>query len=415
MWRSRYLVIFVATFLSRLVYAVWQGPRPAGDSPGFINSARLLVDKPATWLTGIVSNPSPLFAALLAPFYKLIPDHAPEAYLVFQAVVVGAVAVEAAYLAERGWGKRAGLFAGLMVLLSPELFFWSAFVLSDIPFIALVALLGIQFCRTVTGRRALAEGALLAVTVVLLMMMRRAAFLIALSTPLALLWAMRLRPRRAAQALGAFFLTLAVAIGGGVGVSRLTAAAHLPQFSATQLEIELWAPVWEGLRWNPSGRGTVGVDFPAAQELASMNAAQVAQTMRDQSVAFIFGHPAAYARLALMKALVFWAPALPGWSKLHILSWSFVLGLLDILAVLALIARRVGQGPFEFAILVIASFTATSMITFTDFDQRYRLPASLGVIILAGAGLNMVTSWRTRRHSVPELSPQPSGAPFGSV
>jgi hypothetical protein len=131
--------------------------------------------------------------------------------------------------------------------------------------------------------------------------------------------------------------------------------------------------------------------------------------IEDQSIGYITHHTVDFLKLAAVKAIYFWAPALPGWSVRHIALWAPVLGAIDLLAIAGLRAQRSAAGPFEFGVIVLAAFTLTSMLTFTDFDQRYRLPASLAIAMFAGAGADFLFArWLFGRRHV-ALHPRVGG------
>ena len=386
-WRWCWL-IFGTIVVSRLAYLAWQGPKIASDSADYVTSARLLASQPSQWYVYVERgvNPSPLFSVLLAPFYTVSAAHALAMYLVLQAVLNGFIGLAVAWLVRQGWGDRAGLLAGLAVLVCPDFIVWSPYVLTDIPFAAFIAALGCQLVRTCQRQKPLRDGLLLALLVIVLLLLRREAVLLVLATPVALLWAMRGRRRVAAASLAGFaapFLLVGAVLAAPYAFPN---SPRLVGIDPSHVEAAALIPVWAGTQWTPAGRGTVGVDIQAPAELGARSDAELSQMLRDRILAFIEAHPVAFAKLAVLKAIYLWAPALPGWSKAHIASWALALSALDLLALVGLFAKPYRRGPREFSIMVLAVFTLTCMVTFTDFDQRYRLPASIGIVTLAGVG-----------------------------
>lgn len=386
-WRWCWL-IFGATVITRLAYLVWQGPKIASDSADYIASAQLLAADPAKWYVYVdrAVNQSPVFSVFLAPFYAISPDHAVTSYLVAQVLLTGLIGVGVAWLVRHGWGERAGLLAGAAVLVCPDFFFWTPYVLTDVPFAAAVTALGCQFVRTCQRNKPLRDGLTLALLLILLVLLRRLAALLLIATPVALLWAMRGRWRAATVALGSFaapfVLLLAVAVLPNVRPNT----PRLIGIDPSHLEAAALIPVWAGTHWTPEGRGTIGVDVQSPVDLGARTDPELAQMLWDRTTDFIESQPGTFAKLAVLKAMYLWAPALPGWSKAHVASWALVLSAIDLVALVGLFSRPKQAGPREFSIMVLITFTLTCMITFTDFDQRYRLPASIGLVMMAGVG-----------------------------
>ncbi len=402
-WRLSVLVLFVGSVLVRLAYARWHGVSPAEDSVGYVMAAERLLHTPGTWLSQLAGNPSPMISIALLPAAAFGPGHLAEAFVVEQALFGGLISVGVCQLVARGWGYSAGLLAGVLAAIHPDFVFWTTYVLTDTLFLVTLLLVGIQLMRTSESRRPFRDGLLLAVCLLVVLLTRRAAFLLGLGVPVALWWLLRHDRRRAiAAGLG----VLAPFMAGFLVLATLNLASQGVVLTAWQIDAAwsaLWAPIWIGTQWNEVGRATTGVDIHYPPNFATMTTAEQAVMYHEQALAFVSQHPGQYLLLAVRKALVFWTPALPGWSLSHALFSVATLVPLYVLAWLGSRVRPSQPAAQTFAVLVLVAFTLTSMLTFVDYDQRYRLPASLGIVIFAGVGVHWALARLAGRFGSPPL------------
>jgi hypothetical protein len=382
-WQLRVWLLAAAGLAIRGGCLLWLGPARGGDTNDYLQSATLLLGQPWQWLAGVPANPSPLFDAWLAFCHFIWPAQPLKAAADAQ-VLVSALAIVAIGSAVRqGWGETAGLLSASVAAIFPDFIFWSRYILTDTLGLVLLAVVADQFSRTCASSKPLRQAALLVLLLALLVLCRQAMVTLWLALPLAIVWVRRKSglPAAAPAVVAAAPLIL--------GIMLLLASPGLRSLAGKQL----WQQVWIGMQWTPAGRGTIGADVgqPPPPELRGLTTQQVATILLERQ-------PLHYARLDVLKALYFWTPVLPGWSLRHALITGSLVSAASALAIAGLLAKPVSSGPRVFALLAMVVFTVTSMLTITDFDQRYRLPASVGVVMLAGAGAELLwMRWRSRR------------------
>jgi hypothetical protein len=393
-WRLGLVGLFVGAALVRLVYVAIVGQGVAEDSGGYLRRARTLATTPDVWLQQIGADQAPLLSILLAPLSLAWPGHVAAAFLVAQAALGGVIAVAVAVLTRWGWGMGAGVWAGVAAALLPEFVFWSAYVLSDIVYVAALAVCGLQFARACSGAHPFRDGCVTAILFIAVVALRRAGLLFGVAIPIALWAALWAWPAARWRASLGFLLPLATGVGALLARNWLAAGEPLPEAQRLALGWSIWLPVWAGLQWTEAGRMTAGVDLQLPAGLRTMSGVALEQMLREETLRAVFERPGEIAALAARKAVVLWSPVLPGWSPRHALISGLSLVPLYAAALLGAWTQPVRPGPRAFAMVTILVPTVTSMVTFVDFDQRYRLPALLGVLVFAGAGLDRVAGWR---------------------
>jgi hypothetical protein len=156
-----------------------------------------------------------------------------------------------------------------------------------------------------------------------------------------------------------------------------------------------------GLVWTEGGRGTLGIDvgvdpLPVLETMSDQQRSTYMRTAQDQPFQFIAAHPDFFVQQAVRKARTLWAPVLPEASRAHaFLSLAWFTPLYCLSAVGLAIAFRHYRELAMVTSVAIATFTLTSMLTFVDYDQRYRLPIELFLIPLAATGLVWLMEKRT--------------------
>jgi hypothetical protein len=97
--------------------------------------------------------------------------------------------------------------------------------------------------------------------------------------------------------------------------------------------------------------------------------------------------PTLWLKQAALKLRAMWAPALPEWSVAHQLGQGAYFAALYVLALVGALSERRNAALLWLFGLGIGSVTVLGMLTFVDYDQRYRVAAEVFVIPLSAAGL----------------------------
>ena len=84
---------------------------------------------------------------------------------------------------------------------------------------------------------------------------------------------------------------------------------------------------------------------------------------------------------------MFWSPALPEYSPVHALGANAYFLAFYLCATLGLMYAHAFKRLFALCGSSVLLFTMTSLVTIVDYDQRYRLPAELFLVPMAGLGL----------------------------
>ena len=337
----------------------------------------------------VASQSSPLYIYLTALVY-LVTGHSQAALLLLQAVLGGATAALAAWLAARAGSSVAGWWAGLLVALDPGLVVYAAelhsLTLDALAFIGLV-------CASVAlpgqpgARRLVLLGALFGLAA-----LTRSTALVIL--PVVLGWlvryrAVRLWSRQTAALLGA---ALVVFAPWSIRSSLLLGQPVLVSSEATEW---LWRgnnPAATGSSYTPDGRLMLEA-APAEFRDSILEADERARIglYRDAALRFVREQPARAAGLYLEKLKSFWWSAdstgqfyPPDWRAGY-LAWSAAI------LSLALVGCGAGLRASAWrpeALLVVLVLVVSSLAQSAFYvEGRHRLALEPLLLVLSGAGL----------------------------
>ena len=144
----------------------------------------------------------------------------------------------------------------------------------------------------------------------------------------------------------------------------------------------------------------MGIDLSPEPSIPNQSMSARQDHFRAGFLSFVSQHALEFGSLTLRKALWFWLPAYPEWSIAHKLVSTTYLIVLYVAAAWG--ALRLWRLRFtQFLVVLTSAFWVTSSLTIVDYDARYRLPAELSLLPLAGAGLELIAirigGWRLRR------------------
>jgi len=303
---------------------------------------------------------------------------------VVQAVLGGGTAVLLASFTARGTGDRfAGVLVGAIAAVHVTFVFWSVYVLTDTLLLFLLALIAWCSVRLVASQRPLVDGLIASCLMLLLVLTRRTN---ALASSAFLVMAGALARKQRLALLG---LALPIVLGVAVlasGAMRSRTGGSLADRAGSYA----WQAIYMGLQWTEQGRATEGVDIHLS---TIADDAERGEFYRDQSLARIGAEPGYVFAQAARKFKVLWLPFLPEDSATHKLINALYLVPLYALGIVGWFAARRHRAFITITSVGIGVFTLVCLITFVDYDQRYRLPAELFLIPLSGVGLERVLAW----------------------
>lgn len=364
-------VVVVAAAI-RVVFLAAYGARAVGDAAFYIDSAaRLLARGPAALpeLSPISAPLYPVFLALLAGHLRLDLVTAAVAGQVVLGALTAGLVVSIAYRLDRS--PLAAPLAGAIAGTEISFVFWGVYVLTETLLIFVLALTVDRLLAALRSRRPIVDGPIAVACLLLLLLARPTAAAFAMAVPI---WAWiaasgpRARWIRAAAA-AAFAASALFMIASMTGVAGAI---------GDRVGTFLWGALWVGLQWTEQGRATGGVDLVREPP---------GGVFRDGVTEWLRADPGHFFLQALRKLRIFWTPVLPEFSLFHsVVALAYYLPLYG----LALVGIRrllsADRAALALPLLGIASFTLLSMVTFVDYDQRYRLPAELLLAPLAGIG-----------------------------
>jgi hypothetical protein len=404
--------VFFAALAIRLGAVIVLQPRLAVDGAGYLAWAQAVVRGDPSALAELRVEHAPLYGLFLA-VGLLIPAVQITWFVVLsQAVAGAATAVVLARLTARETGSRiAGLCAGAIAAVQISFVFWTAYVVSETLFLLIVAVAADRVlllrCARHPARDALALGIL-----ALLSLAARptgAAFVLAMLV-LMVIAAWR-HLRRLAVLLGGFsapFLLVLVLTAAAAQVSGSSVLASIP----TRITDWTRSAVENGLLWTETGRATVGIDLgvnppPVVQTLPPE---QRDEFLREGPLTFAARHPVFFLQQTLRKLRMFWAPALLEYTPIHTVAASLFFVPFYALALAGFVLARRAIFLITLCGLSVVLFTLTSVLTIVDYDQRYRLPAELFLIPLAGCGLAWLIGrrWSARETATYHAGPPPA-------
>lgn len=373
----------IATYLLalgvRLALLAWTGPLGGMDTSGYRAAADALRQSVLTQSDAFLGLPP------ILPVYMALIPNATIAVSV-QIAIVAAIAPLMVAASRRHFGPAAGLAAGIIVAVEPTFVFWSTYLLTDS--------FGLLFFAIAIERTSLtvAQGQLHASLVAGAAMgaawITRAAYAL---PAVVLAGSALVVGRRREVRVAAFGLGLLMVLA--VPATRNLLSIGEPILYRDQG----WQLLWSGTMWNEIGRGTGGVDivFPAGFD--EMTRPEQNQFFRDETIEYFRSDQRRAAGQMLKKLFWFWAPTYPEWSFAHkAFSGTYFTGLYTLaLAGVVLTAR---SSFTRLLLACLAGITIMIMLTIVDYDGRYRMPAELCIVPLAGA---TVARLLARRHHDP--------------
>jgi hypothetical protein len=387
--RLHLLALFCVALAVRLVAIALVQPRLGDDGRGYLAGARAVVEHGPDALAALPIEHAPLYSVFLAVGLLLPNVDITWFAAVSQSIIGAATAVVLARLTARETHSvSAGVCAGAIAAVHISFVFWTAYVLSDTLFLLLVAVCADRVLALRNSKHPGLDAGLLGCLALLSIAARPTGIVYCVALLPLIVIAARRSARRMALLLAAFCLpAVLLVIMGTVGGY----AAHSDLPMAVPGRVADWARsgVENGLLWTESGRATSGVDLDVSPPpiVNSLPPDQRNEFLQVGPLGFAAHHPEFLLQQEFRKLRTFWAPALPEYSWIHAVVASAYFVSLYGLAIVGLAQIRRPTPMVTLASLTIVLFTLTSLITFVDYDQRYRLPVELFLVPLAGVGL----------------------------
>ena len=378
LYRRGLLAVFVIAVGVRLAVVLAWGPRLGIDSQNYLAQGQEILRQGPLSFLSFAAEQSPLYSLLFALCAAVAGPHADWAIGIVQAVLGGLIAlILASFTTLATRDPLAGVLTGAIAAIHVPFVFWSVYVLTDTLLLCLLALSAWLIAKLPRARWPLLVGTVTSIGLLLLVLTRRTNVL---ASSALLLLAAGLAASRRRALLG---LAIPILVGLallGTGILRARTGSTL----GDRAEAYAWQAVYMGLQWTEQGRATEGVDI----HLSTIgDDAERGAFYRDQSLSWVRADPGYFFIQADRKLKVLWAPFLPEDSTAHKLINGLYLVPLYALALLGwFVSRR--NGPFlAITTTGVLVFTLVCVITFVDYDQRYRLPAELFLIPLSAVGL----------------------------
>lgn len=384
--------------LVRVGVAIMLGPRLGADSILYVSGAQQLLARGPAGLVDVDLAGAPLYPLLLALGGAIVGGDVLAGAIALNVVLGAATAGLLVRIAHRLSGSLlAAAVAGWIASVHPAFVFWGLYVLSETAFLFALALCLDRLLVLTASTRSATDTFVAGLTSVFAVLARSTAALFAAFVPVYVLVAARgdrSRMLRGIAGLAGIGIVLALlAIGTQIGrPTPLDLVARISDY--------VWSAIWIGLQWTEQGRATAGIDL--VREPPS--------SAREAALAWIASDPLHFISQAARKLKVFWTPVLPEFSAFHAALNLAVYLPLYMLSVNGIRATWRRGAPLALLLAAIASFTLISMITFVDYDQRYRLPAELCLIPLAASGAAPLIvaagrRWGRTARLFPALSP----------
>ena len=376
------IVVAVAALI-RIGVVIVYGPRVVGDALFYLESARALLERGPAGLAALSPISAPLYPVLLAAVSRASGMDLVTTAVTLNVVLGAATAGLLVRMAHRATGSLvASALAGAIGAAGITFLFWSVYVLTETLFLFVLALTVDRLLALHGSRRVARDGAVAAACVALLLTARPTAAAFVMAIPV---WAYLTASGPRARAIR---IAAAASVAAGVAFAAASMAGLLGTVG-DRFGTFFWGSLWVGLQWTEQGRATGGVDI--VREAPG-------GVFRDGVIEWMRAEPGHFFVQALRKLKVFWAPVLPEFSAFHAaVNLAYYLPLYA----LALIGARAGvveRRALLLLVLGIASFTLLAMVTFVDYDQRYRLPAELLLVPIAAAGVvALASAVRTER------------------
>ncbi len=351
----------------------------------------------------------PIFMAIFAPGGRI------GGLLAGAQMVVSASMTAAVYsIARIRFGARAALISSALMILAPQVPFWSAYALSD-TFGLAVGVWGVWALNRaaapgegdwISDRRRLALAGLGGVLIGVSALTRP------LNVPALLFVGIGLqvfRIRRSDQPEGESELLGKKTTRAGAVVAAVAALGFLVPVGLWTLRnsVVMGSPIvlssrtgwqlWQGVLWDSHGRGTVGKDVYYPEEAASMNEVEADRYLFRKAIDEIRLNPRRYLGKFFAKVLYLWSPTAPGLGTGMLVSGLFFCAVAALGAV-ALRKKKYRPGALPFWLGALG-VTASVGFTILDPDYRYRLPLLVLLIIPAGAGFDVLAGRVGRLYS----------------
>jgi hypothetical protein len=350
----------------------------AQDSLGYIDAARSLRDAGSAAIATLPAEHSPLYSVFLALGALLGLDIPWFATLVQVGLGTATVVIVARLTARETNNRLAGLCAGVIAAIHISFVFWTPYVLSETLFLFLLACSADRALQLARSNHPARDAVLVALLVIA---------------------TIGVRPTGISFALAVVVLIVAFGLSNWRSLAPLALGFCLPLAAVGVVAIDVdgarladWtrSGVQNGLLETDAGRATSGVDIdvnppPIAQSLPPGQSEEFLQT---GPLVFAAHHPEFVLAQLARKLRLFWAPVLPEYSATHAVGSTLYFLALYALAIIGVASQR-SLSPFVLlCVTSVILFTMTSLITIVDYDQRYRLPAELFLIPLAGVGVS---------------------------
>ncbi|MBV9582027.1 MAG: glycosyltransferase family 39 protein, partial [Chloroflexi bacterium] len=365
------------------------------DGAGYLSSAQALRDHGLAAIAGLPIEHSPTYPLVLW-LGLLLPVDVSWFVVIVQAVVGAATVLVLVRLTLRETGDRhAARAAGVIAAIQITFVFWTTYLLSETVFLFLIAVTADRTLVLKSSRHLLRDATLVGVLALLSISVRPTgvAFMVALLITIIAIGRQGLVTRLAG------FLVPTVVIS--VLVFSSAAIGHNSQSTGLVERVGDWArsAVKNGLLETEQGRATSGVDLDLAEPpiLETLPADQRQEFVQSGPLVFAVHHPSFVLEQTARKFKIFWEPATPDYSRAHALGSTAYFLIFYALAVVGAIYGIRYRLLFVVCVASVAMFTLTSLATIVDYDQRYRLPAELFLVPLAGIGLAFVGRWRNHR------------------
>jgi hypothetical protein len=391
-WRTGGLCLlglFCVALAIRVVVVALVQPKLGADTVGYLADARAIAQNGPAGLVALRLEHAPLYSLLLA-VGLFIPVLEITWFAALSQAIVGAatVAVLARLTTRETRSANAGICAGGIAAVQISFVFWTAYVLSDTLFLFLVALCADRLLLLRDSSNTARDAALIGFLTLVTIAARPTGAAFAVAVLPVLVMAGRRDVRKLAIVLGGFALPFVLLIAIGLAGTRLS-GSDLPEATAGRLAAWVRSGVENGLLWTESGRATSGVDVDVYPPpvLHMLPPEQQDEFLQLGPLGFAARHPEFVLQQDLRKLRMFWTPVLPEYSLPHAIATGLYFVAFYVFALTGFAHARRLTSLVALVSSSVLLFTLTSLITFVDYDQRYRLPAELLLVPLAGVGL----------------------------
>ncbi|MBI4346368.1 MAG: hypothetical protein HY553_05910 [Elusimicrobia bacterium] len=385
------IAIAIATVAAtaRLASLAIFGVRLGADSYYYLGTAERLLDVGPSAVAHIDLVSAPLYPLSIAVAASVLHLDSIAAAMALQVLAGALTAVLVVRITDRvGRSLVPSAIAGVIAAVDPSFLFWGDYVLSETLFLLAVAFAVDRAMALIRSSRPILDGFVAGIALLVALAARSTALAFAFAIVVALVITFRGDPRRMVEAAAGGALALAsVIVAFTVSAGSLPGAAHVDRVVRY-----VWSAVYMGLEWTEQGRATNGVDLTGGP---------VDGDHRRAVIEWVSADPMHFFLQMFRKLRTFWSPVLPEFSYRHAalnLAWYVPLYATTLNGL-----RSIGLRTAEVVVLVlgIAGFTLQAMITFVDYDQRFRLPAELLLIPLASLGARPLyeaveRAWRRR-------------------